>query len=190
MGRTPSSSPAFLESESLFVRATTTASSVGSVGSVSSSAFSQSLSGDTMSKRDLVVLLHRAKVEAARAKARHYLIKHGFKDDDVNSRKRTRLGTAFTYPLHVAANHLDEAMIRTLLKLGANRGAVDSAGNTALRCVQLRQSSSCFSSGKAADCGTVSRILDLLQGWKSDAEFAQYPLIPDGARMDHGPRAD
>jgi len=170
------------------MRATTTASSVESLPS---SKGGSSLTGDGLSKRDLVVLLHRAKVEASRAKARHYLIKHGFKDDDVNSRKRIRLGTAFTYPLHVAAMHLDEAMIRTLLKLGADRGAVDSAGNTALRCVQLRQSRGCFSrSGKADDCGTVSRILDLLQGWRSDGEFAQYPLIPDGARVDHGPRAE
>lgn len=139
-----------------------------------------------MSKRDLIVLLHRAKMEAVRASARHYLIKHGFKDDDVNSKKRIRWGTAYTYPIHMAAKTLDEAMVRTLLKLGADVKATDSSGRTASECLQMRLSGSCLCSGHVTDQSAAARILDLLY-WKADPDFARYSLMPKSPRANDGP---
>jgi len=114
---------------------------------------------------------------------RHYLIKHGFPDDDVNSRKRIRWGTAFTYPLHLAAASLDEVMVRNLLKLGADVTAIDSSGSVASKCLKRRLSTSCFSSRTgwtAAEESKAARILDLLQSWKVNPHLARAsPLMPD-----------
>jgi len=173
--RTPEGSPALSEAQTLFTRQSTPLSR--------KSGGTSCVSIDSVSKRDLVVQLHRAELEACRATVRHYLIKHGFPDDDVNSRKRIRWGTAFTYPLHVAAASLDEAMVRNLLKLGADVTSTDSSGSVASKCFKRRLSTSCFSSRTgwtAAEESKAARILDQLQSWKANPHFARAsPLMPD-----------
>mmetsp|Transcript_52522 Transcript_52522/g.94208 ORF Transcript_52522/g.94208 Transcript_52522/m.94208 type:complete len:195 (+) Transcript_52522:41-625(+) len=150
--------------------ATTTPESLGS------SHVSRCLSGDSsVSKRDLVILLHRAEMKAVRASVKLFLSKHGFKEDDVNHKKRTHWGTAFTYPLHVATVNLDEATVRMLLKLNADVAAVDSAGNTAFRCLQRHKRQSCCH-GTGLQEPSAARILDYLEGWKSGSPVS-YPLV-------------
>eukprot|EP00931_Biecheleriopsis_adriatica_P070537 TRINITY_DN4429_c0_g2_i1.p1 TRINITY_DN4429_c0_g2~~TRINITY_DN4429_c0_g2_i1.p1 ORF type:complete len:210 (+),score=32.49 TRINITY_DN4429_c0_g2_i1:63-692(+) len=87
--------------------------------------------GASLSKVDLIIRLQRARKDADRAHVLHYLIKHGFKDTDVNCKKRTCLGLAYTRPLHVAAKNLDAEMVSKLLKCGADATAMDSSGCTA-----------------------------------------------------------
>lgn len=66
-------------------------------------------------------------------KVHAFLAQHGFRSVNAPKKFRRCLRTCVTYAVHTAAEANDAAVLRELLANGANPGAVDSKGRTALQ---------------------------------------------------------